>query len=111
MSSSYIPSYGDGNVYEVTDSNYNTYFDSDGLTDIVHDGDVLIFTGKFTPKGKLTLDKSVSIIANKATLYNTTVFINAPNCKVENFTIDNNGRSYDNCNLWVFMYLKLIMQS
>ena len=100
MSSSYIPSYGEGNVYEVTESNYNTYFGSDGLKDIVQDGDVLIFTGKFTPKGRLTLDKSVSIIADKATLYNTTVFINAPNCKVENFTIDNNGRTDDNCNLW-----------
>ena len=100
MSSSYDPSYGDGNIYEVTESNYDTYFDSNGLKDIVHDGDVLIFTGNFTPKGKLVLDKTVSIIADKAILYNTTVVINAPNCKVENFTIDNNGRSDDNCNLW-----------
>ena len=100
MSIIYNPTVGDGNVYEVTESNYDKYFDSNGLTDIVKDGDTLVFTGKFSPKGKLTLSKSVSIIGNKASLFNTTVFINAPNCRVENFTISNQGKTDDNCNLW-----------
>ena len=100
MSVIYTPAYGEGNVYEVTENTYNNYFDSDGLKDIIQDGDVLIFTGNFTPKGRLTLNKTVSIIGKKATLFNTTVFVNAPNCKVQNFTIKNNGRTDDNCNLW-----------
>ena len=100
MSVIYIPSYGERNIYEVTEKTYSNYFDSDGLKGIVNDGDVLIFTGNFTPKGKLTLDKSVSIIGQKATLFNTTVFLCAPNCRVENFTIKNTGKTDDNCNLW-----------
>ena len=100
MSVVYTPSYGERNVYEVTEKTYNTYFDSGGLKDIINDGDVLIFTGNFAPKGKLALNKSVSIIGSNATLFNTTIFINVPNCKVQNFTINNNGQTDDNCNLW-----------
>ena len=100
MSVVYIPSIGEGNIYEVTEKTYGTYFDSEGLKDIIQDEDVLIFTGNFTPKGKLTLNKSVSLIGTNATLFNTTVFINAPNCKVQNFTINNKGETDDNCNLW-----------
>lgn len=100
MSVIYIPTFGNGSVYEVNEKNYDQFFTSDGLTDIVLDGDFLIFTGNFTPKHKLTLDKSVSIISKNAKLYNTTIFVNAPNCVVENFTIINNGSTEDNCNLW-----------
>ena len=100
MSSSYVPNYGSGSVYEVTESNYDQFFDSDGLKDNVMDGDTLVFSGKFTPKKKLIVNKSVNLVSQKATLYNTTIVINAPNCLVENFTIINKGTSNNNCNLW-----------
>ena len=84
----YSPEWGDGTVYQVTEENYNTYFDSNGkLTDIVYDGDVLVFSGSFSPKGKIVLNKIVSLIGNNAFLRDTTIFVNTSNCKVQDFNI------------------------
>lgn len=95
----YVPDYGEGNVYEVSEDNFYTYFDSSNkLSDKVKDGDSLIFVGEFSPKGKITLNKEVNLFGYGALLKNTTVFINAPNCRVHNFTIVNNG--IDEYNLW-----------
>lgn len=105
MTVEYIPNYGEGSIYEVNEGNYHEFFNSTGLTEMVLDGDVLIFTGNFTPKKKMTLSKSIKVISQGAKLYNTTIVITAPNCHVENFTIINNGSSLDNCNLWgIYVY-------
>ena len=102
----YSPEWGDGTVYQVTEENYNTYFDSNGkLTDIVYDGDVLVFSGSFSPKGKIVLNKIVSLIGNNAFLRDTTIFVNTSNCKVQDFNIINNGTDDSNCNLWgIYVY-------
>ncbi|WP_405324087.1 right-handed parallel beta-helix repeat-containing protein, partial [Methanobrevibacter sp.] len=63
IATDYSPEWGDGTVYQVTEDNYNTYFDSNGkLRDIVKDGDILVFSGSFSPKGKIVLNKIVSLI-------------------------------------------------
>ena len=102
----YSPEWGDGTVYQVTEENYNTYFDSNGkLTDIVYDGDVLVFSGSFSPKGKIVLNKIVSLIGDNAFLRDTTIFVNTSNCKVQDFNIINNGTDDSNCNLWgIYVY-------
>ena len=102
----YSPEWGDGTVYQVTEENYNTYFDSNGkLTDIVLDGDVLVFSGSFSPKGKIVLNKIVSLIGDNAFLRDTTIFVNTSNCKVQDFNIVNNGTDDSNCNLWgIYVY-------
>ena len=105
-SDEYSPEWGDHTVYQVTESNYNTYFDSNGkLKNIVKDGDILEFSGEFSPKGKIILNKMVSLIGKGALLKDTTIFVNSSNCRVENFTIINNGASDSNCNLWgIYVY-------
>ena len=105
-SDEYSPEWGDHTVYQVTESNYNTYFDSNGkLKNIVKDGDILEFSGEFSPKGKIILNKMVSLIGKGALLKDTTIFVNSSNCRVENFTIINNGVSNSNCNLWgIYVY-------
>lgn len=102
----YSPEWGDGTVYQVTEENYNTYFDSNGkLTDIVYDGDVLVFSGSFSPKGKIVLNRIVSLIGDNAFLRDTTIFVNTSNCKVQDFNIINNGTDDSNCNLWgIYVY-------
>ncbi|MCQ2961629.1 MAG: right-handed parallel beta-helix repeat-containing protein [archaeon] len=102
----YSPEWGDGTVYQVTEENYNTYFDSNGkLRDIVKDGDVLVFSGSFSPKGKIVLNKIVSLIGDNAFLRDTTIFVNTSNCKVQDFNIINNGTDDSNCNLWgIYVY-------
>ena len=85
----------------MTDDDYSTYFDSKGhLKDIVEAGDTLIFTGNFTPKGKIILDKAVNLVGDGALLRDTTIFLSSSNCRVQDFTIINNGSSDGNCNLW-----------
>ena len=97
----YSPDWGTGTTYQVTEENYNTYFDSNGkLTDIVYDGDVLVFSGNFSPKGKIVLNKIVSLIGNNVFLRDTTIFVNTSNCMVKDFNIINNGTDDSNCNLW-----------
>ena len=102
----YSPEWGDGTVYQVTEENYNTYFDSNGkLRDIVKDGDILVFSGSFSPKGKIVLNKIVSLIGDNAFLKDTTIFVNTSNCKVQDFNIINNGTDDSNCNLWgIYVY-------
>ena len=101
ISSGIVPTFVNGNVYELTDDDYDTYFDSDGyLTDIVQDGDTLIFAGNFSPKGKITLDKAVNLMGDSALLRDTTIFLASSNCRVQDFTIINNGTRDSNCNLW-----------
>ena len=106
ISIDYSPEWGDVTVYQVTEENYNTYFDSNGkLTDIVLDGDVLVFSGSFSPKGKIVLNKIVSLIGDNAFLRDTTIFVNTSNCKVQDFNIINNGTDDSNCNLWgIYVY-------
>ena len=106
ISIDYSPEWGDVTVYQVTEENYNTYFDSNGnLTDIVLDGDVLVFSGNFSPKGKIVLNKIVSLIGDNAFLRDTTIFVNTSNCKVQDFNIINNGTDDRNCNLWgIYVY-------
>ena len=106
ISSGVVPEFIDGNVYEITDEDYSTYFDSNGcLKDIVQNGDTLIFAGNFSPKGKIVLNKTVCLIGDGAVLKDTTIFINTSNCRVQDFTILNNGTSDDKCNLWgVYVY-------
>ena len=106
ISSGNIPQVLDGNVYELTNENYNKYFDSHGyLKDIVQDGDTLIFSGDFTPKGKIILNKAVNLVGDGAVLRNTTIFVNSSNCRVQDFTIINNGSRDSNCNLWgIYVY-------
>ncbi len=97
----YIPEYGEGNVYELTDENFQDYFDSNNeLKDNVKDGDSLIFVGEFSPKGKINLKKSVNLFGYDALLKNTTINVFAPNCRVHNFTIINNGLDNGDLNLW-----------
>lgn len=101
ISSGVVPDIIDGNVYEVTEEDYSTYFDAEGyLTDIVEDGDTLVFAGNFTPKGKIILNKAVNLIGDSAILKNTTIVLDSSNCRVQDFTIINEGESDDNCNLW-----------
>ena len=102
----YSPEWGDGTVYQVTEENYNTYFDSSGkLRDNVKDGDILVFSGSFSPKGKIVLNKIVSLIGDNAFLRDTTIFVNTSNCKVQDFNIINNGTDDSNCNLWgIYVY-------
>ena len=101
MSVEYIPEYGEGNIYELTEETYSNYFDSKGrLKDNVKDGDTLIFSGKFNPKGRIILNKVVNIVGNNALLKDTTVFVNVSNCRIKDLNIVNNGSSDDNCNLW-----------
>lgn len=106
ISSGDIPQIGNGNVYELTDENYGEYFDSNGrLKDNVHDGDTLIFCGSFSPKGKIILNKAVSIIGDSAVLKDTTIYLDSSNCRVQDFTIINNGTKDSNCNLWgIYVY-------
>ena len=106
LSSGVAPDFGDGNVYELTEEDYSTYFDSNGcLKDNVQNGDTLIFLGNFTPKGKIILNKAVNIIGDSAILKDTTIFVNTSNCRVQDFTIINNGTSDSNCNLWgIYVY-------
>ena len=101
ISSGVIPDIGDGNVYELTEDDYDKYFDSNGyLKDIVQDGDTLIFAGDFTPKGKIILNKAINIVGDSALLRDTTIVLESSNCRVQDFTIINNGTSDSNCNLW-----------
>ena len=102
----YSPEWGDGTVYQVTEENYDTYFDSSGkLRDNVKDGDILVFSGSFSPKGKIVLNKIVSLIGDNAFLRDTTIFVNTSNCKVQDFNIINNGTDDSNCNLWgIYVY-------
>ena len=106
ISIDYSPDWGDGTVYQVTEENYNDYFDSNGkIKGIVKDGDILVFSGNFSPKGKIVLNKIVSLIGNGAFLKDTTIFVNTSNCKVKDFNIINNGTSDSNCNLWgIYVY-------
>lgn len=106
ISSGVIPDIGEGNVYEITEEDYSTYFDSNGyLKDIVEDGDTLIFAGNFSPKGKIILDKAVNLVGDSAMLRDTTIVLLSSNCRVQDFTIVNNGTSDSNCNLWgVYAY-------
>ena len=106
LSSGIVPEFGQGNVYELTEEDYSIYFDSNGyLKDNVENGDTLIFLGNFTPKGRIVLNKAVNIVGNSAILKDTTIFVNASNCRVQDFTIINNGTSDANCNLWgVYVY-------
>ena len=106
ISSGNAPLFPDGNVYELTNENYNKYFDSHGyLKDSVQDGDTLIFYGNFTPKGKIILNKAVNLVGDGAVLRNTTIFVNSSNCRVQDFTIINNGSRGSNCNLWgIYVY-------
>ena len=106
ISSGLVPDIGDGNVYEITEGDYSTYFDSNGyLKDIVEDGDTLIFAGNFSPKGKIILDKAVNLVGDSAMLRDTTIVLLSSNCRVQDFTIVNNGTSDSNCNLWgVYAY-------
>ena len=102
----YIPEYGEGNVYELTEDTFYNYFDSNNkIKDNVKDGDSLIFVGEFTPKGKITLNKAVNLFGYDALLKNTTINVRAPNCRVQNFTIINSGVDVDDYNLWgVYVY-------
>ena len=106
IATDYSPEWGDGTVYQVTEENYNTYFDSNGkLRDIVKDGDILVFSGSFSPKGKIVLNKIVSLIGDNAFLRDTTILLNTSNCKVQDFNIVNNGTDDGNCNLWgIYVY-------
>ncbi|MBQ2962477.1 right-handed parallel beta-helix repeat-containing protein [Methanobrevibacter sp.] len=101
-----IPHSGDGNYYEVTNENYDEYFDSNGyLRDNVQNGDTLILFGNFAPKGKIILNKAVKIIGDSAVLKDTTIVVYSSNCEVQNLTIINNGSTDSNCNLWgIYVY-------
>ena len=102
----YSADWGDGTVYQVTEDSYNSYFDSNGnLKNNVKDGDILIFSGNFSPKGKIVLNRIVSLIGDNAFLKDTTIFVNASNCKIQDFNIINNGTDDSNCNLWgIYVY-------
>ena len=105
-SDEYSPEWGDSTVYQISQENYSTFFDSNGrLRNIVKDGDILELYGEFSPKGKIIINKMVSLIGKGAILKDTTIFLNCSNCRVENFTIINNGASDSNCNLWgIYVY-------
>ncbi len=101
MNTSYIPNFGEGKVYYIDNNNYSSYFDGNGkLKGFIEDGDTLIFSGNFSPIGKLYLSKTLNLIGENASLFNTTIVVNAPNCLIEGFTIINNGSSDKNCNQW-----------
>ena len=83
--------------YEITENNYDNYFDYNGLKSVINDGDTLILKGNFINKGQIILNKKVNIIGNNATITNTTIYVNANECHIENLSIINQYAQNLNC--------------
>ncbi len=90
------------NTYNITSSNYNTYFKFDktnGIirtTDIISNGDTLDLSGKFTNLN-FTVDKNLTFTSSdsSARLYNCTVMVwglNSSGSTVSNLNISNNNQ-------------------
>ena len=75
---------------EITEENYNLFFNDEGkLTDLVNDGDVLIFNMVLNNKD-LTLEKSITFDGNGiGAIIGGTLYINGENIKVSNLLINN----------------------
>ncbi|MDO5849748.1 MAG: hypothetical protein Q4P14_00910 [Methanobacteriaceae archaeon] len=83
--------------YEVTVDNYDDYFNSEGLNSIINDGDTLVLKGDFINKGQIILNKKVNLIGDNAKITNTTIYVNANGCHIENLSIINEYAQNSNC--------------
>ena len=91
-----------GETYYVNENNFNEFFVNGNLASKVNDGDTLIFTGKFSSKGQLNIDKRVKIIGkNQNTLaefVNTTFCISASGVFIDGVKIINSNYNPKNPN-------------
>lgn len=80
----------ENNNFIITEENYNIFFNNEGkLTDLVNDGDVLIFNMVLNNKD-LTLEKSITFDGNGiGAIIGGTLYINGENIKVSNLLINN----------------------
>ena len=80
----------DSKIITVNEENVNTYFNNEGkLTDLVNDGDVLIFNMVLNNKD-LTIDKAITLDGNGiGAIIGGTLYIDGENIKVSNLLINN----------------------
>ena len=107
-----------GKTYYVNVNNFNEFFVNGNLASKVNDGDTLIFTGKFSSKGQLNINKRVKIIGKNqntiAEFVNTTFCISASGVFIDGVKIINsnynpknpngatlyNGSEFNSYNMW-----------
>lgn len=88
--------YYNGTVHNITPSNYHSYIDDDGnlLTDVIHDGDILNFSGTFNNK-QFCVSSSVKLTGPSPEFINSTICVTSDSVWIENLTIVNKNTSHN----------------
>ncbi|MCC7553914.1 MAG: right-handed parallel beta-helix repeat-containing protein [Methanobacteriaceae archaeon] len=86
-----------GTTYNITNSNYNQYFNVDGTLNktSLKNGDILNFIGDFYNKDMI-IDLSVKLTGNKVNFYNSTIKVQSGSVLIENLNILNNNHNLSN---------------
>ena len=94
--------YFNGTTHNITPANYHSYIDGDGnlLTDVVHDGDILNFTGKFENK-QILVSSTVKLTGPNPIFTNSTICVTSDSVWIENLTIINKNASHNAWGIFV----------
>ena len=91
-----------GTTHNITPSNYHSYIDEDGnlLSDVIHDGDILNFTGTFNNK-QICVSSSVKLTGPSPKFINSTISVTSDSVWIENLTIINKNASHNAWGIFV----------
>ena len=94
--------YFNGTTHNITPANYHSYIDGDGnlLSDVVHDGDILNFTGKFENK-QILVSSTVKLTGPNPIFTNSTICVTSDSVWIENLTIINKNASHNAWGIFV----------
>ena len=85
-----------GTVHNITPANYHSFIDNDGnlLNDVIHDGDILNFSGTFNNK-QFCVSSSVKLTGPNPEFINSTICVTSDSVWIENLTITNKNTSHN----------------
>jgi parallel beta-helix repeat protein len=91
-----------GTVHNITPSNYHSFIDADGnlLNDVIHDGDILNFSGTFNNK-QFCVSSSVKLTGPNPEFINSTICVTSDSVWIENLTIVNKNTSHNAWGIFV----------
>ncbi len=94
--------YFNGTTHNITPSNYHSFIDGDGnlLSDVVHDGDILNFTGTFENK-QICVSSSVKLTGPSPIFINSTICVTSDSVWIENLTIINKNTTHNAWGIFV----------
>lgn len=91
-----------GTIHNVTPANYHNFIDSDGylINTMVHDGDILNFSGTFENK-QFCVSESIKLTGPNPVFINSTICVTSDSVWIENLTIVNKNASHNAWGIFV----------